>query len=72
MVPELLLPPGPDLWDLKQKNHGDLKGVPRDGFVCGAGLTKTEAEELLDWLEAQGHPRCCLSYAHVSGFHVTG
>jgi hypothetical protein len=36
-------------------------------FVCG--LTKTEAEVWLDWLESNGHQRCELSLGD-NGFAV--
>jgi hypothetical protein len=35
-----------------------------------SGLTKTEAEELLDWLEANGHRDMRLSYQAGNGFTV--
>jgi CheY-like chemotaxis protein len=35
-----------------------------------SGLTKTQAEELLDWLEANGHPTGELSYRPWEGFGV--
>jgi hypothetical protein len=34
------------------------------------GLTKTRAEELLDWLEATGHERRKLIYTEEDGFSV--
>jgi hypothetical protein len=38
--------------------------------VQGAGLTKTEAEDLLDWLEANGYPLAELDYIPGKGFTV--
>src|SRR5689334_22867815 len=35
-----------------------------------SGLTKVEAEELLDCLEAAGYERCLLSYVHNQRFTV--
>jgi hypothetical protein len=40
------------------------------GRVWGSGLTKTEAEDLLDWLEMHGHDHCRVSYAAGEGFLV--
>jgi hypothetical protein len=34
------------------------------------GLNKMQAEELLDWLEANGHPNCEVSYEERTGFTV--
>lgn len=34
------------------------------------GLSKTEAEEWLDWLEAQGYRNCELDYVESAGFRV--
>lgn len=34
------------------------------------GLSKTEAEEWLDWLEAQGYRNCELSFVESAGFTV--
>jgi CheY-like chemotaxis protein len=38
--------------------------------ACVSGLTKTEAEELLDWLEANGYAPGELSYRPWEGFGV--
>jgi hypothetical protein len=35
-----------------------------------SGLTKTEAEELLDWLENHGIQGCQVSYVEEKGFTV--
>ncbi len=35
-----------------------------------SGLTKAEAEELLDWLEVHGHADCELTYEEATGFTV--
>ena len=35
-----------------------------------SGLTKTEAEELLDYLEAAGYGLCQLSYVNGEGFSI--
>jgi hypothetical protein len=37
---------------------------------CVRGLNKTQAEELLDWLEINGHPSCELSFEPQTGFTV--
>jgi hypothetical protein len=42
----------------------------RSRGVLGAGLTKTEAEDLLDWLEANGYPLGELDYIPGKGFTV--
>ena len=34
------------------------------------GLTKTQAEDLLDWLEATGHKHRKLTYTEADGFSV--
>ena len=34
------------------------------------GLNKRQAEELLDWLEANGHRHCEVSYEERTGFTV--
>jgi hypothetical protein len=34
------------------------------------GLTKTQAEDLLDWLDATGHARRMLAYTEGEGFSV--
>jgi hypothetical protein len=39
-------------------------------FVVRSGLTKTEAEDLLDWLEMRGCTERELSYHPVHGFVV--
>jgi hypothetical protein len=40
--------------------------------VYGAALTKTEAEDLLDWLEANGYPLGEVLFVPGKGFTVTG
>jgi hypothetical protein len=35
-----------------------------------SGLTKTQAEELLDWLEATGHQQRQLAFSRDEGFAV--
>jgi hypothetical protein len=37
---------------------------------CCSGLTKIEAEDLLDWLEANGHGPAQVSYQESAGFTV--
>ncbi len=37
---------------------------------CISGLTKTQAEDVLDWLEANGYHRCEVSYVVAEGFVV--
>jgi len=41
---------------------------PRTG--CISGLTKTQAENVLDWLEAHGYRHCEVSYVNEKGFVV--
>ncbi len=43
--------------------------VPGTGR-CFAGLSKGEAELLLDWLQAHGCPDCELTYEPATGFTV--
>jgi hypothetical protein len=38
--------------------------------VCVSALNKTQAEDLLDWLEATGHQRRKLTYTEGEGFSV--
>ena len=38
--------------------------------VCVSGLSKTQAEDLLDWLDATGHHRRKLTYTEEEGFSV--
>jgi hypothetical protein len=38
--------------------------------VCVSGLTKTQAEDLLDWLEATGRRQRELTYSAEKGFSV--
>jgi hypothetical protein len=45
-------------------------GKPVAFSVRIGGLTKTQAEELLDWLEATGHERRKLTYTEGEGFSV--
>jgi hypothetical protein len=40
--------------------------------VYGAALTKTEAEDLLDWLEANGYPLGDVLFVPGKGFTVSG
>ena len=44
--------------------------VNRQGCQRVAGLDKTEAEELLDWLENQGVRGCKVTYVGGEGFSV--
>jgi len=39
--------------------------------ACVSGLTKIEAEDLIDWLEATGRHQWKLSYVQGEGFSVT-
>ena len=54
--------------------RGEFKAdeeVKRDpGSACRSGLTKAEAEELLDWLEANGYSHRELGYENGQGFVV--
>jgi hypothetical protein len=47
----------------------EMCGDPPEFHVV-TGLTKTEAESLLDWLEAAGHGLCQLSYVNGEGFSI--
>jgi hypothetical protein len=44
--------------------------VDENGWVRVFGLTKTEAEELLDWLEANGYPDRELCPQSEAGYMV--
>ncbi len=52
-------------------SHSQSAVNPCQG-VYGAALTKTEAEELLDWLEANGYPFGKVLFVPGKGFTVTG
>jgi hypothetical protein len=45
-------------------------GSAEDTFVVRSGLTKSEAEDLLDWLEVRGCTERELSYHPAQGFVV--
>jgi hypothetical protein len=47
----------------------EMSGDPSEPQVV-SGLTKTEAEELLDCLEAAGYGLCQLSYVSGEGFSI--
>ena len=47
----------------------EMCGDPSEFHVV-SGLTKTEAEGLLDCLEAAGHGLCQLSYVNGEGFSI--
>ena len=49
-----------------------LERVEQDaeGWNCCAGLDKTEAERLLDWLEAHGYAQREIAYIEEKGFTV--
>jgi hypothetical protein len=44
--------------------------VDDQGWAWTTGLTRTEAEELLDWLEANGYGERELSFQPEQGFQV--
>jgi hypothetical protein len=44
----------------------------RQGGLWATGLTKAEAEVVLDWMEAHGNGDCQVSYVAGEGFTVTG
>jgi hypothetical protein len=44
--------------------------IDADGGVVVTGLSKSEAEDLLDWLEVHGCRQVRLSHADDSGFVV--
>jgi hypothetical protein len=44
--------------------------LPRKGLLAN-GLTKTDAESLLDCLEAHGRVNCRVSYVGGEGFAIT-
>jgi hypothetical protein len=48
-----------------------LLARPRLNTIRVSGLTKAEAEELLDWLEANGYLGSQLAYAADGGFTVS-
>jgi hypothetical protein len=41
------------------------------GSACVSGLTKIEAEDLIDWLEATGRHQWKLAFVDGEGFSVT-
>jgi hypothetical protein len=43
----------------------------RQKTTWGTGLTKADAEDVLDWLEAHGHRHCRVRYVTGEGFAVT-
>jgi hypothetical protein len=45
-------------------------GVDEQGWAWTTGLTRTEAEELLDWLEANGYRERELSFQPEQSFQV--
>ncbi|HXG09165.1 MAG TPA: hypothetical protein VNK04_05190 [Gemmataceae bacterium] len=52
-----------------RRGTGNVRMGPETArYVCG--LAKYEAEELLDWLEANGRPECEVSYVPESGFMI--
>src|SRR5262249_2150808 len=49
--------------------RGKVQGRP--GFrLCWSRLTKSQAEEVIDWLEANGHPEYELDYEENQGYCV--
>jgi hypothetical protein len=52
-------------------NRERYHSSPRAPFcVCVSGLSKIEAEDLLDWLDATGHHRRKLDFNKKEGFSV--
>lgn len=48
----------------------DRSRTDAEGWQCSEGLSKTEAESLLDWLEAHGYGQREVSCAEDRGFTV--
>lgn len=59
---------------LPQASEAPLRGQGKVPVVIEpvsySGLNKTQAEDLLDWLEAHGYRNCELSYDAQTGFTV--
>jgi hypothetical protein len=71
MSTQLLAPSGPSMSPLMQDSPSHAKEPHRQRVMWATGLTKTEAEAVLDWLEAHGHGDCQVSYVDGEGFTVT-
>jgi hypothetical protein len=54
------------LWKTSVRSTADERGR-----IWGTGLTRTDAEDLLDCLEVQGHDHCQVSFDPHVGFQVT-
>jgi hypothetical protein len=66
MTPQLLAPVGCQEMPDSQSNL-----VQPYQRIWAAGLTKIDAEDLLDWLDSHGNNRCQVSYVAGEGFVVT-
>jgi hypothetical protein len=56
-------------WSIGQGRQNSGERIPFS--MCVSGLSKTQAEDLLDWLEATGHHRWKLDYTDGEGFSVS-
>jgi hypothetical protein len=62
--------PGDHLPVVPQEKAETKRETGRARTVWGPGLTKTQAEDLLDWLEAHGCQDCEVVYEEASGFTI--
>jgi hypothetical protein len=72
MNTQLQPPASPRISPLQPDSRCHAEEPLRQRRMWATSLTKTEAETVLDWLEAQGHGHCQVSYVDGEGFAVTG
>lgn len=72
MSTPLLAPASPRKSPLMPDSRCHPEEPHRQGGLLATGLTKAEAEALLDWMEAHGRGDCQVSYVAGEGFTVTG
>jgi len=70
MSSHLLVPTSPRGFYWPPGSSCDHEELNRKGGLWGTALTKTAAEDLLDWLETHGHGYCQVSYVVGEGFTV--
>jgi hypothetical protein len=58
-------------WIRASGNYVPRPTAARQRPTRATGLTKSEAEDLLDWLQANGYPEYHLSYSAGKGFTVS-
>jgi hypothetical protein len=69
MTTQLLTPStGPRL--TTERRHALEEEIPKSR-IWGTSLTKTDAEDLLDWLEMHGRKRYRVSYLPGEGFSIS-